>query len=139
MTLMACETHQDTGAVAGAVIGGVIGNQFGRGAGKVLATATGAVIGGVIGSSIGRQMDDEDRARARQAEYDAFESEEDGRAVEWRNEHNSHRGSVTPGRKYSYRNQRCREYSHTVYIDGEPQTMRGKACKQGDGSWKDVS
>jgi surface antigen len=137
--LMACETHEDSGAVAGAVIGGVIGNQFGRGAGKVLATATGAVVGGIIGSSIGRSLDEADRVRAQQAEYDALENGEDGETTEWRNEETSHRGSVTPGRTYRYRNRRCREYAHTIYIDGERQTMRGKACKQEDGSWKDVS
>jgi surface antigen len=137
--VMACETHQDTGAVAGAVIGGVIGNQFGHGAGKVLATAAGAVVGGVIGSNIGRDLDEADRLRAQQAEYDAFENGEEGRATEWRNEHTSHHGEVIPGRAYTYRHQRCREYSHTIYIDGEPQTMRGKACKQSDGTWKDVT
>lgn len=137
--LVGCTSHQDTGTVAGAVVGGVVGNQFGSGAGKVLATAAGAVIGGVIGSSIGRQLDEADRRRAQEAEYDALEYGEEGRATEWRNESTSHRGRVTPGRSYSYRNQRCREYAHTIYIEGEPQTMRGKACKQSDGTWKDVS
>jgi surface antigen len=117
----------------------VIGNQFGHGAGKVLATAAGAVVGGVIGSSIGKKLDDADRRRAQDAEYEALEHGEDGRYTEWRGENTSHRGRVTPGRSYTYRHQRCREYSHTVYIDGEPETVKGKACKQSDGSWRDAS
>jgi surface antigen len=29
----------------------------------------------------------------------------------------------------------CRQYTHTVYIDGKPQVTRGTACRNSDGSW----
>ena len=32
----------------------------------------------------------------------------------------------------------CRQYTHTVYIDGRPQTMRGTACRNPDGTWQAV-
>jgi surface antigen len=32
----------------------------------------------------------------------------------------------------------CRDYTHTIYIDGRPQTMRGTACRNPDGTWSNV-
>ena len=32
----------------------------------------------------------------------------------------------------------CREFTHTVYIDGRPQAMRGTACRNPDGTWSNV-
>src|SRR5450830_1607606 len=29
----------------------------------------------------------------------------------------------------------CRSFSHTIYIDGRPQTARGTACRNPDGTW----
>lgn len=131
-------TNQDTGTVVGAVAGGVIGNQFGSGKGKVLATAVGVVAGGIIGSEIGRRMDEHDRRQAMEAEYRALEYGNDDQPTRWRNANSGHYGSVTPGRRYRYEDYDCREYAHTVYIDGRPETMRGKACRQPDGTWKSV-
>jgi surface antigen len=139
LPLIACASHEDTGTVVGAVAGGVIGNQFGHGAGRVFATAGGAVVGGLIGNAIGKKMDDEDRQRAMEAEYAALEEEDDAPPHRWRNERNGHYGYIKPRRSYRNAGMRCREYEHTVYIDGRPETMVGKACRQSDGSWKAIS
>ena len=40
---------------------------------------------------------------------------------------------------YYVRDQPCREYTTDVIIDGRPQQMRGKACRQSDGTWRPVS
>jgi len=44
-------------------------------------------------------------------------------------------GSVVPGPAYSDRGRNCRAYTETIYIDGRPQTARGTACRNPDGSW----
>jgi surface antigen len=137
LPLAACSNKQDTGTVVGAVAGGIIGNQFGQGAGRALATVGGAVVGGLIGNAIGKDLDEEDRRRAMEAEYRALEYEDD-RPVRWRNERSGHYGYVKPRRTYRSAGLRCREYEHTIYIDGRPETMVGKACKQRDGTWKAV-
>jgi len=126
-------SNQDGGTVVGAVAGGIIGNQFGSGAGRALATVGGAVIGGIIGNQIGKDMDEADRQYAMEAEYASLEYEEERR---WRNERSGHYGSIKPRRSYRYSGMKCREYEHTVYIKGRPETMVGKACKQPDGTWK---
>lgn len=139
LPLVACSNHEDSGTVVGAVAGGLIGNQFGHGTGRVLATATGVVVGGLIGNAIGKKMDDEDRQAAMEAEYRALEAEEDGPPTRWRNERSGHYGYIKSRRSYRSAGLRCREYEHTVYIDGRPETMVGKACRQSDGTWKAVS
>lgn len=129
-------SRQEGGTVVGAVAGGIIGNQFGSGAGRVLATAAGVVVGGLIGSSIGKDMDEQDRRYALEAEYRALEDDDE---EEWHNEKSGHRGRIKTRRSYRNAGLTCREYEHTVYIDDRPQTMVGKACRQGDGTWKAVS
>lgn len=129
----------DTGLVVGAVAGGLIGNQFGKGSGRVLATAAGAVVGGIVGSEIGRSMDKQDRMLAQQAEYDALERGESGAPRKWRNPDNGRYGEVVPSRSYKRGTVDCRDYTHTIYVDGRPQSMRGTACRNPDGTWSNVS
>jgi surface antigen len=129
----------DTGLVVGGIAGGIIGNQVGKGSGNVLATMAGAVVGGIVGSEIGRSMDEQDRMYARQAEYAALEEGESDRPRRWRNPDNGRYGDVVPGRPYKRSGVDCRDYTHTVYIDGRPQTMHGTACRNPDGSWRSVA
>lgn len=137
LVLGGCASHSETGAGVGAIAGGLIGNSIGgRGAGGVAATVAGAVIGGIVGSEIGRSMDRQDRILAEEAEYDALERGGSGRARVWRNERNGHYGEIVPSRPYRRGNLDCRDYTHTVYIDGRPETMRGTACRNPDGTWR---
>jgi surface antigen len=129
---------QDTGMVVGAVAGGLLGNTVGKGSGRVVATAVGAVVGGVVGSEIGRSMDQQDRMLAEQAEYAALERGRSGQATPWRNPDNGRYGEVVPGAPYRRGYADCRDYTHTVFIGGRPQTMRGTACRNPDGTWRNV-
>ncbi len=137
MGLSACGggPREDIGTVVGAVAGGAIGNQFGKGSGNVAATIAGVVIGGIIGSELGRALDEEDRRRASAAEYEALESGRSGEPREWRNPDSGHYGRIVPQRPYKVGHRDCRDYTHTIYINGEPETMRGRACRNRDGSW----
>lgn len=128
----------DTGLAVGAIAGGILGNQVGKGTGRALATFTGALVGGVVGHEIGRSLDEQDRMLAREAEFDALERGQSGVARSWRNPDNGRYGEVVPSRPYKRGAQDCRDYSHTVYIEGRPEVMRGTACRNGDGSWRAV-
>lgn len=129
-----CATKEDSGTLVGAATGALIGNQFGKGGGRVAATVGGALIGGFVGNRIGKSMDDEDRRRAAEAQYAAFEN---GERAEWRSP-NGHYGYIAPRRSYTYRDMSCREFEQTVYINGQPETMVGKACRQPDGTWREA-
>jgi surface antigen len=131
-------TKADTGLAVGAIAGGLLGNTVGKGGGRAAATIVGAVVGGIVGSEIGRSMDEQDRRLAQRAEYDAFESGDDGRPVHWRNPDNGRYGDVVPMKRYRRGEYDCRDYTHTVYIDGRPRKMRGTACRNPDGSWRNV-
>jgi surface antigen len=129
---------QDQGLVLGGVAGGLIGNQFGKGKGNVVATVAGAAIGGLVGSEIGRSLDQRDRQLAQEAEFDALERGNSGVARQWRNPDNGRYGEVVPSKPYKRGASDCRDYTHTVYIDGRPQQMRGTACRNPDGTWQNV-
>jgi surface antigen len=124
------------GAAGGALLGGSIGALTGSGsAGNIVA---GAVIGGLVGGIIGNALDEEDRRRAYAAEMQALEYGGPGTPVSW--EGRQGRGTIVPGPYHSRGSyQRCRDYSHTIYIGGRPQVARGVACRNPDGTWTQIS
>jgi surface antigen len=118
-----------TGAVLGAAVaGGGTGNRV---AGGII----GAALGGLIGNRIGAALDDEDKQRAYAAEMSALESGPSGAPVAWRNPDSGRYGTVVPGPAYQQAGRNCRSFTHTIYIDGQPQTARGTACRNPDGTW----
>lgn len=129
----------DVGTVAGAIAGGVLGNQIGSGSGRTAATVLGAVAGGLIGHQIGTALDERDRERALAAEYQALEYGRSGAKVGWTNPDSGHYGEVVPGPSYEAAQGQCRTYTHTIYIDGQPQAASGTACRRPDGTWQTVS
>jgi surface antigen len=130
---------ENTGTLVGAVTGGLIGSQFGGGTGERLAAGlAGAAIGGMIGNRIGAGMDDEDKQRAYAAQMQALESGRSGAAVPWKNPDSGRYGSVVPGPAYQSNGMQCRQFTHTVYIDGRPEVARGNACRNQDGTWTAV-
>jgi surface antigen len=132
---------QNTGAVAGAVAGGALGAILGgRGAGsRIAGAALGAAGGALLGSAIGASMDEEDRERAYLAEMEALESGAPGAPVGWRSQRTAYYGTVVPGPVVVRRGLRCRDYSHTIYINGRPEIARGTACRNPDGTWSPVA
>lgn len=138
LSVAGCASNQESGAVIGAVTGAIVGNQFGQGTGRALATAAGAVVGGIVGSEIGRKLDEADRRRAAAAEYYALEEEEVGSSRGWRNPESGHRGEVVITREYRRNGQLCRDYEHTIYIEGEPDVLTGSSCRGEDGRWRSI-
>lgn len=138
ISLTACSTmtNQDAGVLTGAVAGGLLGSTVGKGSGQVLAIAAGTVAGAIVGGSIGRSMDEADRMKMDRA----LENNSVGQPAYW---HNSRTGAayrVTPVRNVHYHgNPYCREYRTTADIGGRQQQIYGTACRQPDGSWKNVS
>lgn len=131
-------TNQNLGTVSGTVIGGVIGNQFGAGTGRTAATVLGALAGGIIGRQIGTGLDQRNQQYAVNAEYNALENGSPGKPVQWQGDNGVY-GEVVPQQTYQVGSQNCRRYTHTVYIDGQPQRAQGTACRNPDGSWSLLS
>ncbi|MEM1286866.1 MAG: RT0821/Lpp0805 family surface protein [Pseudomonadota bacterium] len=139
--LAGCQSYggprEGVGALGGAVAGGVLGNQIGEGSGQVVATVAGALVGGLLGAEIGRQLDENARQRYLATQYQALETGVAGAPLSWQAPSGS-RGTVVPGQPYQINSQVCRDYNHTVYIEGRPEVLTGTACRQPDGSWRNV-
>jgi surface antigen len=138
LAVTACETppsKQDVGAVSGAVIGGVVGSTIGGGTGRTVAIVAGTVAGALLGSHIGKKMDEADRIKAAQA----LESAPTGQQTTWRNPDTNSQYTVTPTRTYEAGGAPCREFTVNANVDGKPETVKGTACRQSDGSWKEAS
>jgi surface antigen len=130
---------ENTGTLVGALTGGLLGSQFGGGTGERIAGGiAGAAVGGIIGNRIGASMDDEDKRRAYAAQIQALEGGPSGAPVAWRNPGTGRYGSVVPGPTYDQGAMKCRQYTHTIYVNGQPQAARGAACRNPDGTWTPV-
>jgi surface antigen len=131
---------ENTGTLVGALGGAAIGSQFGGGAGGHVAGALiGAGVGALIGNRIGNALDEKDKRLAYEAEMNALDRGQSGAPVSWRNPDSGRYGSVVPGPAYVDAGRNCRAYTETIYIDGRPQTARGTACRNPDGSWTPLS
>jgi len=131
---------ENTGTLLGALGGAAIGSQFGGGAGGHVAGALiGAGVGALIGNRIGASLDEQDKKLAYEAEMNALDRGQSGAPVSWRNPDTGRYGSVVPGPAYVDAGRNCRAYTETIYIDGRPQTARGTACRNPDGSWTPLS
>jgi surface antigen len=127
---------ENTGTLIGALGGAAIGSQFGGGtSGHVAGALIGAGLGALVGNRIGTALDDEDKQRAYAAQLDALERGPSGAPVSWRNPDSGRYGTIVPGPAYQQAGHNCRSYTHTIYIDGRPQTARGTACRNPDGTW----
>jgi surface antigen len=83
----------------------------------------------------GAGLDDEDKQRAYAAQIQALESAGAGAPVGWKNPDSGHYGSIVPGPTFERGGNKCRQYTHTIYIDAKPQTARGSACRNANGRW----
>jgi len=128
---------EGTGTLLGAGTGALLGATVaGGGTGSRLAgAAIGAGLGALIGNRIGAALDDEDKRRAYEAQMDALERGSSGAPVSWKNPDSGRYGTIVPGPAYQESGRNCRQFTHTIYIDGKPQTARGTACRNPDGSW----
>lgn len=129
------------GLLALAVAGCAASDAGPQQTGTIAYSATGSdnkiASAGVLGNGLGASLDDRDRQRAYAAEMQALEQGEPGEPVGWKGAAGRY-GTVVPGAYYETRGIRCRDYSHTIYMDGKPQTARASACRNPNGTWAPV-
>ncbi len=94
-----------------------------------------SMIGGLVAGDVGERLNRADRQKALAAEYKALEYSQSGQSVDWRSDTSGRAGKVVPAQPYRVGSQNCRQYSHTLVMDGSTQTLRGTACRNEDGSW----
>lgn len=162
-------TGAAVGVVGGAAVGTAIAAIANAGAGGYVAGALGgAIIGGVIGAMAGSAQDKAchdmalrqalDQAiaanQAREAEAAAAAASSRRRpsaaqasaspqyeSVAWANQMTKRTGSITPLAAVpdAAKEQVCMTYADQQVVNGNSQTVTGKACRADNGEWKLVS
>lgn len=121
------------------IMGGPMGRRTGTPAPQHRASSANALIaelhGGIIGQKIGSQLSPDDRRMALEAEYRALEDSPGGQPVTWQDPDTGVSGVVVAAPPYQVGSQNCRQYTHTVTINGVKEKARGAACRNKDGSW----
>lgn len=126
--------------LAGAALGGFIGSQIGSGTGNKVAIGAGVLAGGLIGNKIGKSLTCQEQQYHQETAQDALEYRPTGTSSSWTNPDTGHSGYVTPTKTYTVSDGTpCREFTQTIYVDGEYEEIQGTACRQNDGTWKPVS
>lgn len=131
LALTGCTTTGPAGTKAGSLSAGFTGT----GSEKVASTIIGAMGDGLLGGSIGASLDDRERRQALEAEYRALEYTQGGQPVPWKSEQSGRTGQVVAGQPYRVGSQDCRQYTHTIFQNGQSRSARGTACRNADGSW----
>lgn len=120
--------------VIGGALGGALGSQVGGGEGRTVATIVGTLVGASIGGAVGRSMDEQDRIKAAHT----LETVRTGVASQWHNPDTGNEYTVVPTRTYDSGGTPCREYTVNARIGGKREKVYGTACRQPDGSWRNV-
>jgi surface antigen len=124
------------GAIIGGLLGGLLGNSVSRGPQRSAGTAVGAILGSVVGASIGNSLSCEDRSYAVDAEYRSFEAGRAHQRYDWCSPRGDSYGYVQVGDYYQDRGRRCTTYTQKIWVHGQPETARGRARHQPNGTWQ---
>lgn len=134
ITLLSCALVLGGCASSGSRGSSLVGSFAGTSsAGRNAGTA--AIGNGLIGGAGGAALAAGDRRLALEAEYQALEYTPANRPVSWTGTNGGIAGEVVAYQPYRVGSQDCRQYAHTIIVDGQRQTMRGAACRNEDGSW----
>ena len=75
--------------------------------------------------------------RALEAAYRALEAAPGGQPVVWQGKGVT--GSVVAAAPFQVGSQNCRQYSHTLTVEGRETATRGAACRNANGAWAPLS
>lgn len=122
---------QTGGQLLGGIGGALLGSQFGKGSGRLVGVAIGALAGSYLGGAIGHQLDERDKQMAQNTMIDTLETAPDQQVRGWKNPNNNHAGNfqVTRTEELPADHMVCRDYVHTVLIDGRQEKVHGRACR----------
>lgn len=132
-SLVGCEdvNRQGVGTIIGGGLGGLLGSQVGKGSGKSAAIIVGTLLGGIVGGSIGKTMDEVNRQKLSSVLNNAPSNQEQT----WHDSRNGNDYRVRPDDTYWENGHLCRKFTMTVIINGKPETVHGKACRDEQGDW----
>ena len=79
-------------------------------------------------------LSEKTRSEATTAQYNALQFGRPGAPRAWRGE-NGVTGQILVGPYVRVNTLDCRDFTHTVTVDGKPYARKGTACRETDGRW----
>ena len=119
------------GAVLGGAVGGVIGSRGSSREDRPIAIIIGTALGAVVGHTIGRELDEADRG----CMGHALELAAVNQTVSWTNQATGVNYRMTPTGAFTAGRTPCREFNTVVSAGKKRDTIKGVACRRGDGEW----
>jgi surface antigen len=119
------------GAVLGGAVGGAVGSQVSSREDRPIAIILGTVIGAVVGHAIGKELEDADRA----CMGHALELASEKKPVVWTNQGTGVNYRLTPTGTFSEGKTPCRRFTTVLSSGKKKDTVKGAACRQGNGEW----
>jgi surface antigen len=119
------------GAVVGGVIGGAVGARVSSDQDRPVAVILGAALGALVGRAIGKELDAADRA----CMGHALELAGERKTVAWTNPGSGVSYRLTPTGSFKDGNAPCRRFTTVLTAGGRKDTVKGAACRQGNGEW----
>lgn len=114
-----------------------------RFSGFAMAVAGALAMGGCIGSGSAAPPEARitppsgalDAAEQKRADATVLEAAAAGSPRRWNTDRPGYYGYVEPGPAVAVGDGQCREFTHTIFIDGRAKKEFGRACKGGTGNW----
>ena len=119
------------GAVIGGVVGGAVGSRASSPQDRPVAIILGTVLGAVVGHTIGKELDNSDRA----CMGHALELAGERKTVAWTNKATGVTYRLTPTGAFTEGASPCRRFTAVLASGQKKDSLKGAACRQGDGEW----
>jgi surface antigen len=119
------------GAAIGGVAGGVIGGQVSDKDNRPVAIILGTAIGAIIGHKIGQEVENGDRG----CMGHALELAGEKKTVVWTNKTTGVTYRMTPTRGFKENGLSCREFVTRLSAGQKKDSVKGVACRRGNGDW----
>ncbi|HEX6265484.1 MAG TPA: RT0821/Lpp0805 family surface protein [Burkholderiales bacterium] len=119
------------GAVVGGMLGGVVGSRISGPEDRPVAIILGTALGAVVGHAIGKELDASDRA----CMGHALELAGGRKSVSWTNQATGVAYRLTPTGAFKEGSRPCRRFTTELQSGKKKDTVKGAACRQGDGEW----
>lgn len=119
------------GAVLGGMVGGAVGSRVASPQDRPVAVVVGTVLGAVIGAKVGQSIDEGDRG----CMGHALELAGEKKTVAWTNKATGVTYRLTPTRNFKQGGEACREFTTALSSGAKRESVKGVACRSGDGEW----
>ncbi|MGQ0546204.1 MAG: RT0821/Lpp0805 family surface protein [Betaproteobacteria bacterium] len=119
------------GALLGGAAGAVIGARTADRENRPVAIILGTTIGAIIGAKIGQSIDEGDGG----CMGHALELAGERKTVVWTNKATGVTYRLTPTRNFKQGNEACREFTTAIRKGDKKDSVKGVACRAGNGAW----